>query len=71
MKARAMPKAKQGFNVHFLSTKAIVPEWRAIRKLWQCRLFGRQYGSAGNWREDFEVFRPFFQPTKKPTKLST
>jgi hypothetical protein len=35
------------------------------------RLFGRQYASTGNWREDFEVFRPFFQPTKKPTKLST
>jgi hypothetical protein len=32
-------------------------------------IIGRQYASAGNWREDFEVFRPFFQPTKKPTKL--
>jgi len=27
MKARAIPKAKQGFNVHFLSTAAIVPEF--------------------------------------------
>jgi hypothetical protein len=35
------------------------------------RPFSRQYASAENWREDLEVFRPLFQPTKKPTKLST
>ena len=28
-------------------------------------------GEYKYWCEDLEVFRPFFQPTKKPTKLST
>jgi hypothetical protein len=36
------------------------------------RLFGQSVRvGPENWREDFEVFRPFFQPTKKPTKLWT